>query len=82
MCRMFGVLSLAYVAIFMITVVHSSEDRTSTGIVDFMGTGIVLLCYYLKVKTINFFLRFSSQNYNININRIIPILKTSLLLIL
>lgn len=39
MCKMFGVLSLAYVAIFMLTVVHCSEDVPTKGIVDFLGKG-------------------------------------------
>ncbi|CAH2245028.1 uncharacterized protein LOC120627686 [Pararge aegeria] len=36
MCRMFGVLSLAYVAIFMLTVVHCKEV-SSSGLVDFLN---------------------------------------------
>ncbi|XP_034827011.1 uncharacterized protein apn [Maniola hyperantus] len=36
MCRMFGVLSLAYVAIFLLTLVHC-EDVSTSGLVDFIN---------------------------------------------
>lgn len=38
MCRMFGVLSTAYVAIFLLTIVHC-EDVPSSGLVDFLSKG-------------------------------------------
>ncbi|CAG4971594.1 unnamed protein product [Parnassius apollo] len=36
MCRMFGVLSLAYVAIF-ITIVQCNEDVSSRGVIDYLS---------------------------------------------
>ncbi|CAH2108173.1 unnamed protein product [Euphydryas editha] len=40
MCRMFGVLSLAYVAIFMLTVVHCEENLSKNNFVDFLSKDV------------------------------------------
>lgn len=50
MCRMFGVLSLAYVAIFMLTVVHCEEDLSSNSVVDFFNKGIFVYLFKIVME--------------------------------
>lgn len=50
MCKMFGVLSLAYVAAFTFAVVNC-EEVPEKGIVDYLNTGNV--CVPLSVSTSN-----------------------------
>lgn len=47
MCRMSGVLSLAYVTIFILTVVNCEEDLSSNSDVDFLNKGIFV--YFFKI---------------------------------